>query len=235
MTRLVSHAYLRRALAAFVILSFVATGLVGCSNLSNTEKGAVIGAGGGAAAGAIIGEAAADASAKGAILGAIVGGTAGAIIGQRMDRQAEELDRELEGAEVTRVGEGIQVTFDSALLFPLDSAELQPTARRNLGELASTLKDYPDTELLIVGHTDSQGSERYNERLSERRAESAALYLYEQGIEPSRLKTLGKGEREPVASNATAEGRQQNRRVEVAIYASEEMREDAREQARSSR
>jgi outer membrane protein OmpA-like peptidoglycan-associated protein len=235
MTRLVSHDALRSALVALLAVGLLATGLVGCQSLSNTEKGAAIGGAAGAAAGAAIGKAASDATAEGAIIGAIVGGTAGAIIGQRMDRQAEELDRELEGAEVARVGEGIEVTFDSALLFPLDSAELQPPARRNLSDLAASLTDYPETEVLIVGHTDSQGSEEYNQALSERRAESAALYLAEQGVSPERLTVLGKGERDPVATNATPEGRQQNRRVEIAIYASEEMREDAREQARSSR
>ncbi len=200
----------------------------GCSSLSNTEKGAAVGAGAGGAAGAIIGNAA-DNTAAGAIIGAAVGGTAGAIIGQRMDRQAEQLDEELEGAEVERVGEGIMVTFDNALLFDFDSAELRSSARTNLSDLAASLQEYPKTEVLIVGHTDATGPDDYNQRLSERRAESAASQLMEQGLPPSRITTMGKGEREPVATNDTETGRQQNRRVEVAIYASEEYREAVQE------
>lgn len=213
---------------ALVAALFMGGTLIGCANLSNTEKGAAIGAGAGGAAGAAIGKAAGN-TAAGAIVGAAVGGTAGAIIGERMDKQAQELENDLDGADVERVGEGIQVTFDSALLFDFDSYEMRPEARTNLNDLAASLQDYPGTEILIVGHTDSKGSEEYNMRLSERRATSAASHLMEQGIRPSRVRTLGKGETEPVATNETAEGRQQNRRVEVAIFASEEYREDVQE------
>lgn len=210
------------------------TGLLlgGCSSLSNTEKGAVIGAGAGAAGGAAVGQAT-DNTAEGAILGAVVGGAAGALIGQRMDRKANELDRELENAEVERVGEGIKVTFDSGLLFDFDSAALRNNAEENLAEFAESMQDFEDTSILIVGHTDSQGDEDYNQNLSERRSTSAADYLIQRGINDSRIMTTGKGESEPVASNETEEGRQQNRRVEVAIYANEEYREEAREQADS--
>lgn len=202
----------------------VATSLFGCSSLSNTEKGAAVGAGAGAVVGGVIGKAVGS-TAKGAIVGAVVGGTAGAIIGRQMDKQAAELDQELENAEITRVGEGIVVTFDSGLLFDFDSADLRANARQNLADLAQSVGEYDNTDLLIVGHTDDVGAESYNDRLSVRRAESAAQYLYESGVQPSRVRTMGKGESDPIATNDTDQGRQLNRRVEVVIYASEEYRE----------
>lgn len=210
---------------------FAAT-LSGCStieNLSGTEKGAAAGTAGGAVAGGLIGRATGS-TARGAIIGAIVGGTAGAIIGRQMDRQAEELEEELPSATVERVGEGIQVTFDSGILFDFDASQLRPEARQNLRELAESLSSYDNTELLIVGHTDSVGRAEYNRGLSERRAQSAAAYLMEQGVRPSRVRTMGRGEEEPVASNETDAGRQQNRRVEIAIFASEEYRERLEDQ-----
>lgn len=199
--------------------------LIGCARLSNTEKGAAIGAGAGAVVGGAIGQATGN-TARGAILGAIVGGAAGAIIGQRMDRQAAEMQQELPDARIERVGEGILVTFDSGILFDFDSATLRPEAREKLRRLAESLKKYPDTEVLIVGHTDSVGPEAYNQRLSERRAEAAASFLMQQGIRPSRIRTIGKGETEPIASNDTETGRQLNRRVEIAIFASEAYRKE---------
>jgi outer membrane protein OmpA-like peptidoglycan-associated protein len=215
----------RRLPSFFLVLMLLGLTTMGCASLSNTEQGAAIGAGAGGAAGAAIGKAAGG-TAEGAIIGAVVGGTAGAIIGQRMDQKAEELEDELANAEVERVGEGIKVTFDNAILFDFDSASLRSTARTNLDELAASMEDFEGSELLIVGHTDSKGSDEYNMRLSERRANAATEYLIEQGIRPSRITTVGRGESEPVASNETAEGRQQNRRVEVAIFASEEYREE---------
>ncbi|MFO7312829.1 OmpA family protein [Rhodothermus marinus] len=202
--------------------------LAGCARLSNTEKGAAVGAGAGAVVGGAIGKATGN-TARGAILGAIVGGTAGAIIGQRMDRQAAEMQKELPDARIERVGEGILVTFDSGILFDFDSATLRPEAREKLRRLAESLKKYPETEVLIVGHTDSTGPEEYNQRLSERRAEAAAAFLMQQGIRPSRIRTMGKGETEPIASNATEEGRQLNRRVEIAIFASETYRKEVQQ------
>jgi len=207
--------------------------LGGCSSLSNTEKGAIIGTGAGAAGGAAVGKAAGG-TAEGAIIGAAVGGAAGAIIGSRMDTKAEELDEELDNAEVERVGEGIKVTFDSGLLFDFDSSTLRTEARQNLSEFAESMQEFEDTNILVVGHTDAKGSEEYNQGLSERRAESATGYLAERGIDSGRLTSVGRGETEPVASNETAEGRQQNRRVEVAIYANEEYRERVQERAENS-
>lgn len=217
------------------LLALLFTGLLvgGCSSLSNTEQGAIIGAGagaaGGAAAGKVIGE-----TAEGAVLGAVIGGTAGAIIGQRMDRKAQELDDELENAEVERVGEGIVVTFDSGLLFDFDSDDLRPNAKRDLREFASSMNEFEESNILIVGHTDSVGAESYNQRLSEQRAESAGEYLREQGVSSGRLTITGKGETEPVATNETADGRQLNRRVEIAIYASEDYREQVQEKVQNN-
>lgn len=221
----------RSATAAAAFLALGTTGVSGCAayrEMNNTERGAVIGAATGGTAGGVIGNNTGLGTAKGAIIGAVVGGAAGAVIGRRMDQQAEELTREIPGAEVERVGEGIQVTFDSGLLFPYDSDALQPAARRNLQELAQSLQQYSGSEVLIVGHTDSQGADSYNYGLSQRRAQSAATFLVSQGIARSRIRTEGRGETEPVASNATASGQQQNRRVEVAIFASEEYRDEVR-------
>src|SRR5690606_40516368 len=124
-----------------------------------------------------------------------------------------------------RVGEGIVVTFESGLLFPYDSDQLLPAGQQNLSNLATSLQRYPETEVLIIGHTDSAGSDAYNQGLSERRASSAANVLSGYGIPRDRIRTMGRGESEPVADNTTEWGAQQNRRVEVVIYASEEYRE----------
>jgi outer membrane protein OmpA-like peptidoglycan-associated protein len=212
-------------------LLLLATALLvgGCASLSDTQKGAVIGAGAGAAGGAIIGKAAGG-TAEGAIIGAAVGGAAGAIIGNQMDKKAEELDEELDNAAVERVGEGIKITFDGGLLFDFDSAALRDTARANLREFATRMQDFEDTRVLVVGHTDAQGAADYNRDLSERRADAAAAVLMEQGVAADRIVSVGRGETEPVATNETEAGRQQNRRVEVAIYANEEYRERVQEQ-----
>lgn len=196
--------------------------LTACS-MSRTEKGAVIGAGAGAAAGAAIGKATGS-TARGAIIGAVVGGTAGALIGRQMDKQAEELADDLPNATVERVGEGLLVTFDSGILFAFDSDVVKGDAGTNLTNLATSVKAYPETEVLIVGHTDATGADAYNQGLSERRAASAKRYLVAQGVPDVRVRVEGRGEAEPVADNASDAGRAQNRRVEVAIFASEEYR-----------
>jgi outer membrane protein OmpA-like peptidoglycan-associated protein len=204
------------------------TPLGGCAR--NAQRGLVIGAAGGAVIGGVIGKVSGS-TAKGAIIGAAVGGAAGAIIGDQMDRQARELKQNIPGATVERVGEGIQVTFESGLLYDFDSDIVKPTARTNLRALAQSLEKYPGSDLLILGHTDSVGTAEYNSRLSVRRADAAAEYLVSQGVQRSRIGTGGLGEEEPVASNATALGRGKNRRVEVAIYASEKLREEAKRRA----
>lgn len=210
------------ALAAVVTLT--GSGLVGCTSLSQTERGAVIGAAGGAAVGAIVGRQIGS-TARGAVIGAAVGGAAGAVIGRQMDQQAEELSESIPGATVQRVGEGIVVTFESGLLFPYDSDALLPAGQQNLNNLAQSLQRYPETEVLIIGHTDAAGTDAYNQGLSERRATSAANILSSYGIPRDRVRTMGRGESEPVADNSTEFGMQQNRRVEVVIYAGEEYRE----------
>ncbi|WP_240676162.1 OmpA family protein [Botryobacter ruber] len=194
--------------------------------MSKTTKGGIIGAGTGAVIGGVIGNRAGN-TAAGAIIGAAVGGATGAVIGRRMDKQAEELERELENAKVERVGEGIQVTFDSGILFATNSTELQPSARTEIAKLAETLKKYPGTNILVEGHTDNTGTREYNQGLSERRAQAVANYATSLGVERSRIQTKGYAFDQPVADNSTASGRQQNRRVEIAIFASEEMKKAA--------
>ena len=218
------------------VIAVVLMGALGVSCASTgprTKKGGAIGAGAGAVVGGIIGHKTGS-TARGAIIGAVVGGTAGALIGREMDQRAEEIAQELPNAKVSRVGEGIAVTFESGILFPFDSDELLPEARRNLRELADQLQAEARTDVMIVGHTDSVGSDAYNQDLSERRARSAAAYLSSQGVSRSRMEPLGRGEREPIESNASDAGRQQNRRVEIAIYANRAWREDARRDASGS-
>ena len=189
-----------------------------CASWNNKQKGAVIGAAGGAAAGGVIGNQTGS-TARGAIIGAVIGGTAGAVIGHQMDQQAKELKIEIPGAIVERVGEGIQVTFASGLLYDFDSDAIRPEAATNLQNLAASLKKYPNTTLLVVGHSDALGSTAYNQDLSTRRATSASSYLTTQGVATSRVSTSGRGELESLASNETEAGRQKNRRIEVAIFA----------------
>jgi outer membrane protein OmpA-like peptidoglycan-associated protein len=193
----------------------------------HAQRGLVFGAAGGAVIGGVIGKVAGS-TAKGAIIGAAIGGAAGAIIGDQMDRQAREIKLTVPGARVERVGEGIEVTFESGLLYDFDSDAVKPTARDNLRNLAASLQKYPESDLLVLGHTDSIGTADYNKGLSVRRADAAAEYLVSQGVARSRIATGGLGEEEPVASNGDAAGRGKNRRVEVAIYASEAYREQLR-------
>ncbi len=217
-------------LALVTLLSLAGTG---CSSLSNTQRGALIGAGAGGAVGAVVGNAAGS-TAKGAIIGAVVGGAAGAIIGSRMNDRAETLERELDNATIERVGEGILVTFDSGILFGFDSSTLRAQAQNNLSDLARVLADDSDDyELLVAGHTDASGAAAYNETLSERRASAASDFLATQGIPAAQIRIVGLGEVEPVASNETPAGQEANRRVEVAIFASAEYRDEAIRQTRN--
>ena len=203
-------------LGTTAIALMMALTLTGCSSSLGT------GALGGAAAGAVIGGLASG-SARGAIVGAAIGGAAGAAIGAVMDSQAEDLQDKLPNARVERVGEGIAVTFESGILFAVNQSQLQSAGQQNLRDLAASLEEYEGTEVLVVGHTDSTGSEEYNQSLSERRADSARTFLIGAGLESNRVTAMGRGELEPVADNETEAGRQDNRRVEVAIFASEEM------------
>ncbi len=194
--------------------------MIAAACATKTQTGAIIGAAGGAVAGGVIGKATGN-TARGAIIGAAVGGAAGAIIGAQMDKQAKELQQNIPGATVERIGEGIAVTFASGLLYDFDSDVVKSEAGKNLRSLAQSLEKYPGSDILIVAHTDQVGPASYNQGLSERRASAAANYLVAQGVVRSRVSTRGMGETDPVASNDTESGRARNRRVEVAIYASE--------------
>lgn len=214
-----------RIVTAVLVLVFMTT--FSCKT-SNTVKGGAIGATAGGAIGGLIGHKAGN-TAVGAIVGAAVGGTAGALIGRRMDQQAEELQKDLEGATVQRVGEGILITFNEGLQFDVDSYELQSGSYDNLLELSEVLKKYENTNILVEGHTDATGDDAYNQTLSENRASTVENYLIEQGIKAGRISAVGYGEDQPLQDNSTKAGRQANRRVEVAIYANEDMKELAEE------
>lgn len=204
--------------------------LAGCDSMNRSQKGAVIGAGGGAAVGAVVGKATGN-TAMGAVIGGTVGGIAGAIIGKKMDQQAQEIEKEVAGAKVERVGEGIVVEFSSAVLFGFDQATITPQAQQTLNDLIKVLNKYPDTDLTIDGHTDNTGKVDYNQKLSERRAGNVAGYLTSNGIAIERISTRGFGLTQPKYDNNTAEGRALNRRVEFAITANEKMKADAQKEA----
>jgi outer membrane protein OmpA-like peptidoglycan-associated protein len=222
--------YLLRQSLPFALLGATMLTSAGCASLNNKEKGAAIGAAGGAVVGGVVGKATGS-TARGAIIGAAVGGAAGAIIGHQMDQKAKAIQQSVPGAVVTRVGEGLVVTFDSGLLFDFDSDVLRDASRQNLDNLASNLSSFGDSKLLLVGHTDAQGTDSYNLDLSRRRALAVATYLENRGVSATRVETTGKGEGEPIATNDTEAGRQQNRRVEIAVYASDKMKADALAQA----
>ncbi|MEE9441381.1 MAG: OmpA family protein [candidate division Zixibacteria bacterium] len=209
----------------FLILTLCAillTSIWGCG-LKKKYQGALIGAGAGAAAGAVIGDKAGN-TAVGAILGAAIGGAAGAYIGNYMDKQAEEIERDLEGATIERIGEGIKITFDSGILFDVNSSGLRREAKVNLEKLAGILIKYEDTEVLIEGHTDSTGPAEHNLDLSLRRAQSVANLLTTKQVIATRFRIMGYGEDQPVADNAISSGRQANRRVDIAIFANDKLK-----------
>lgn len=214
---------MKNALMMLVAAAITITSLTGCE-ASKAAKGAGIGAAAGAAIGGLLGNRSGEAG-KGAAIGGAVGAAVGAIIGDQMDRQAAELQKELPDAQVVRDGDGIQVTFNAAILFAFDSDKVQDNAKSSLGDLATSMQKYNGTALEIVGHTDSVGSDSYNQKLSERRAKSVASYLLAQGVASNRVATKGLGETAPVADNATDAGRQQNRRVEIKINATEEYKQ----------
>lgn len=215
------------------ILFVASTLLYGCDatrNANNKQKGAVIGSTGGAVIGGVIGNNTGDGNtALGAIIGGVVGGAAGAYIGNRMDEQAKEIEQEIPGAEVERVGEGINVTFDesSGVYFDTDKFNINTASEQNLNKLAAILKEYPKSNILVEGHTDNVGAESYNLTLSKNRAQAVTNYLVTNGISAGRLDTKWYGESQPKFDNSTAEGRAKNRRVEIAIVASEELKEEA--------
>ena len=218
---------MRRTVALLFICLLVAASL-SCSSWSKKEKGAAGGAAAGGVIGGLIGHAAGN-TAAGVILGAVIGGAAGAYIGDYMDKQAAEIERDIEGARVERIGEGIKITFDSGILFDVDKATLKDRSKQELAELAVILNKYDDTNILLEGHTDSTASEEYNLDLSRLRAQSVSNELATDGVNPSRFTIMGYGESQPIADNSTAEGRALNRRVEVAIYANDELKKVAEE------
>ena len=218
-------------------LAFVASiGFTSCEatkNMNNTQKGVGIGAASGAVIGGIIGNNVGKGNAAlGAIIGGVVGGTAGGLIGNNMDKQAQKIDEALPGADVERVGEGIKITLgENSVNFDLGKSTLTAKAKTNLDKLVPVFNEYPDTDIQIVGYTDSSGSDELNQKLSEQRAASVKTYLSGKGIKAGRIVTAGRGETEPIADNATKDGMAKNRRVEFAITANEKMKADAQKEA----
>jgi outer membrane protein OmpA-like peptidoglycan-associated protein len=217
------HSYVALAF----ILMIIALLLAGCAsfNRGEEEKGTVTAAAVRDVTGGVVGHESGSTT-RGAIIGAVIGGVAGSIIGRQMDQQAKEIKQRVAGATVERVGEGIQVTFASELLYDLDADQLRPEVEQNLRNLATTFDRYRDTDLLIVGHTDSVGSNNYNQALSERRARSVSDFLVRQGVLVGRLHSAGRGETESLDSNVTNGGRHASQRVEVAIFASPSYRNE---------
>lgn len=209
------------------VLTLAGTLILGCADMNRAGKGGLIGAGAGGVLGGAIGHASGN-TAAGAIIGAALGGVAGASIGHYMDKQAEELQRDLKDAKVERVGEGIKITFNSGILFDVDSDKLRSEAQTNLSNLAKTLNKYKDTEIMVQGNTDSTGSDAHNQKLSEERAGSVAHFIVGDGVTSGRITQSGLGEKNPVADNGTAAGRQANRRVEIAIWADEKLKKAAK-------
>jgi outer membrane protein OmpA-like peptidoglycan-associated protein len=197
-----------------------------CKSMNKATQGAIVGTAGGAAAGAAVGKMAGN-TAVGAIIGAAVGGAAGYGIGRYMDKQAAELKKDLEGAEVERVGEGIKITFHKGIEFATNSDDLSAATKTNLDDLAKVLNKYDDTKILIEGHTDSTGPHDYNMTLSEKRARSVSGYLKSLNVKDDRISNVGYGPDQPIGDNTTDVGRQQNRRVEVAIFANEKLKKKA--------
>ncbi|WP_066218377.1 OmpA family protein [Formosa haliotis] len=214
------------AIALMFSLTFVSCDAI--NNANSTQKGAGIGVAGGALIGGLIGG-----NITGALIGAAVGGAAGGIIGNSMDKQADKIEEVLPGAEVKRVGEGIQVIFDdkSGVTFATNKADLTDTAEKNLDAIAEVFLEFPDTNLLIEGHTDDTGNADYNMTLSKKRAQSVVSYLESKGVAGNRFDVTAYGETRPRFDNSTSDGRSKNRRVEIGVSANEDMIEDAKAQA----
>lgn len=201
-------------------------------SMSNTQKGAATGAVAGGALGALIGNKAGN-TAVGAIAGAAIGGVAGGLIGRKMDKQAAEIERTVAGAEVIKAEEGIIVKFDSGILFDFDKTDLKPAAEENIAKLVESMNNNPETDILVIGHTDNTGTDKYNQGLSERRAKSVKSFAVSEGLAGRRIKTEGRSFHEPIADNDTDAGRAENRRVEIVIVANDKMKEEALNEAGS--
>lgn len=218
-----------------LVLTASLTNCKSVQNANNKQKGAVIGATGGAILGAIIGNNVGKGGngELGAVIGGVVGGGAGILIGSKMDKQAQKIEEEIPGAQVERVDDGIVVTFDesSGVYFDTNKYNINTASQSTLNKLIGVFKEYPDTNILVVGHTDSVGAEEYNMTLSKNRAYAVTNYLSQNGISNGRLTTNWFGETQPMHDNTTAEGRAKNRRVNVAILPNEKMIEEAKQQA----
>ncbi len=221
----------KKITSIFLIASMLMVVNTGCNAIKNsnkTQRGAGIGVAGGALVGGLIGG-----NIGGALIGAAIGGVAGGIIGNQMDKQAKKIEEVVPGADVKRVGEGIQIIFDdkSGVNFAFNSSDLTTGAKSNLDKVAEIFIEFPDTDLMLEGHTDSTGDDNYNMSLSKRRADAVAKYLQKQGVAANRMSVKAFGETAPRFDNATKEGQAKNRRVEIGVAANEQMIEDAKAQA----
>jgi outer membrane protein OmpA-like peptidoglycan-associated protein len=221
---------LEKIVGSFLLIVVVmAISLAGCKTMNKSQKGAVIGGASGGVVGGVVGRAFGN-TAMGAIVGATVGGVGGAVIGRQMDKQAEEIAKEMGDADVIREGEAIVIKFKEQVLFAYDRSDLNANAKTSLDKLRTTLLKYPETNITVIGHTDSKGTNKYNQTLSESRATAVANYTSQNGIDNKRLTAIGKGETDPIATNDTDEGSASNRRVEFVITANEKMKADAKKE-----
>ena len=227
---------MKNSMRKSIYILMCASMIVGCKavkNSSHKQRGATVGAASGAVIGGVLGNnvGKGNNTVLGAIIGAAIGGVAGGYIGNRMDKQAERIEEEIPGAEVTRVGEGINVTFTQGqgVHFDTNKSNIKGASVETLDKMAGIFKEYPKSYILVEGHTDSAGPDDYNMNLSKQRATSVTNYLIAKGIDAGRFTTKWYGENQPKASNETSEGKAQNRRVELAIVANEELKEEAKE------
>ncbi|MBQ0768706.1 MAG: OmpA family protein [Bizionia sp.] len=218
-----------------VSLIFSVSSCTAVKNANNKQKGGAIGAAGGAVLGAILGNNIGKGGngELGAVIGGVVGGGAGILIGSKMDKQAQKIENEIPGAQVERVDDGIVITFDenSGVYFATEKYNVNAASQASLDKLAAVFMEYPDTNILVVGHTDSAGAEAYNMTLSKNRAYAVTNYLTGKGLSSSRFTTNWFGENQPTNDNSTAEGRAKNRRVNVAILPNEKMIQDAKNES----
>lgn len=223
------------------VVMMMAMGCETAKKTNKTQRGAAAGAAGGAVIGGIIGNNVGNKNntVLGAIIGGVIGGVAGGIIGNKMDRQAEKIKNEIPGAEVQRVGEGIVVTFSEknpdgskmGVYFDFDKSDITANSKLALTKLVQIFKEYPETNLLVEGHTDDKGADAYNLALSERRAKAVGNYLKAEGISPARLTINWYGEVQPKVANTDDVNRAENRRVEFGITANEKMKAEAQKEA----
>jgi len=221
-------------LAIMVSISCINCGAV--QNANNKQKGAVLGAAGGAVLGAILGNNVGKGGNGeiGAVIGGVVGGTAGVIIGNKMDKNAQRIEEEIPGVEIERVDDDIIVTFDenSGINFDTNKHNINEGSKETLDKMVNLFLEFPDTNVLVIGHTDSTGSAEYNMTLSKKRAEAVTGYFVNnQNISHARFTTNWFGETSPISSNETPEGRAHNRRVNIVLIPNEKMKNDAQNAA----